>query len=118
VEGLAPTARDLLALARLMNRFKGGAPQLADTLSGATSVNDTGGAYGQVDVLEFERPKPENLGLPPSAAADRGERPSVLERKLALALERSCSENPAACVLRFIVPGLPDEALTDPGRGH
>lgn len=117
VKGLVPTARDLLALTRLMDRYKGGAAQLADTLSGATSVNDTGGAYGQVDVLEFEQPKPENLGLPPAAARDRGRRPSPLQRKLALALERTCPENPSACVLRFMVPGLPDEPLTRGERG-
>ena len=115
VEGLLPTARDLAALARIMDEFRNGGAQLADTLSGATSVNDNGGTYGQVDVLEFEDPKPENLGLPASAARSPNGEYSLLERKLAVALERTCKPNPVACVLRFAVPGLPPEPLTGGG---
>lgn len=117
VNRLIPTARDLLALARIMDRYRNGAAQLADTLSGANSVNDTGGTYGQVDVLELEDPKPENLGMAPSAARGRNGEPSPLERKLALALERTCDENPVACILRFKVPGLPPEPLTTRAEG-
>jgi phospholipid/cholesterol/gamma-HCH transport system substrate-binding protein len=116
VEGLQPTAEDLVTLARTLDRFRNGAAQLADTLSGATSVNDNGGTYGQVSVLEVERPKAENFGLPPSASeAEPGEL-STLERKLAIALERTCADNAYACVLRFAVPGLPREPLTGGGR--
>jgi phospholipid/cholesterol/gamma-HCH transport system substrate-binding protein len=114
VERLIPTAADLVSLARIMDQYKNGAAQLADTLSGATSVNDNGGTYGQVDVLGFEDPKPENLGLPASAARARDGQPSLLDRKLALALERTCPDNPYACILRFTVPGLPKELV---GRG-
>ncbi len=117
VERLIPTAADLVRLARVMNEFRDGGAQLGDTLSGATSVNDTGGTYGQVDVLEFEDPKPENLGLPAVAARSRDGRPSVLDRKLAIALEQTCKRNEVACLLRFMVPGLPDEPLTV-GRGE
>lgn len=117
VTGLTPTARDLVRLARIMDEFRGGGAQLADTLSGATSVNDNGGTYGQVDVLELEDPKPENLGLPASAANQRDGRSSLLERKLALALERTCEENAFACILRFTVPGLPEQPLTGGGGG-
>lgn len=112
VEGLEPTARDLATLAGLMAEFSGGVAQLGDTLSGATSVNDRGGAYGQVDVLGFQDPRPENLGLPQSAAESSGGEPSLLERKLALALERTCDVNPIACIMRFTVPGLPPDALS------
>jgi ABC-type transporter Mla subunit MlaD len=114
VERLLPTAADLVSLARIMDEFKSGGAQLADTLSGATSVNDNGGTYGLVDVLGFEDPKPENLGLPASATRAPDGQPSLLESKLALALERTCPENPYACILRFAVPGLPKELV---GRG-
>ncbi len=117
VEGLIPTAQDLAALARTLDKYRKGGAQLADTLSGSTSVNDRNGTYGQTVELELEDLKPENFGLPESAARSRGGRPSPLERKLALALERTCDENPVACVLRFAVPGLPKRPLTAGGQG-
>jgi phospholipid/cholesterol/gamma-HCH transport system substrate-binding protein len=117
VKGLIPTAADLVRLARTMDDYRHGAAQLGDTLSGATSVNDTGGTYGQVDVLEIEDLKPENFGLPESAARGRNGRPSPLERKLAEALERTCKANPVACIMRFTVPGLP-ERLQSRGGGE
>ena len=75
-------------------------------------MNDNGGTYGQVDVLELEDPKPENLGFPASAARSRSGEPSELERKLSIALEDTCNENEIACILRFLVPGLPRRPLT------
>jgi phospholipid/cholesterol/gamma-HCH transport system substrate-binding protein len=117
VERLIPTAVDLVRLARIMDEFRNGAAQLADTLSGATSVNDNGGTYGQVDVLELEDPKPANLGLPASAARSRNGHLSELDRKLSIALEETCKTNEVACILRFLVPGLPREPLTVGGRG-
>ncbi len=111
IRGLTPTARDLVSLARVLDKYRNGFAQLGDTLSGATSVNDRGGAYGQVDVLGFADPKPENLGLPASAAKSSDGGPSVLERKLALALERTCDTNPIACIMRFEIPGLPPEPV-------
>ena len=72
---LIPTAKDLARLANTMAEFRNGAAQLADTLSGSTSVNDHGGTYGQVDVLGFEAPKAENFGLGAAAAKGRRDRP-------------------------------------------
>ncbi len=95
-----------------MDEYRNGGAQLADTLSGATSVNDNGGTYGQVDVLEIEDPKPENLGLPASAARSRDGGPSELERKLALALERTCERQPGRLHPALRSPGLPDEPLS------
>lgn len=116
VEGLVPTARELAALAEIMDEYRNGVAQLGDTLSGATAVNDRGGAYGQVDVLGFADPRPENLGLPQSAARSAGPgKASPLERKLALALERLCKDNPMACILRFTTPDLPKAIVG--GRG-
>jgi ABC-type transporter Mla subunit MlaD len=111
------SAVDLARLTRLLNEYRNGGAQLADTLSGATSVNDNGGTYGQVDVLQFEPLNPENLGLPAAAARSRGDRPSVLDRKLAIALERTCEQNAYACILRSTIPGLPRDALTVEGDG-
>jgi phospholipid/cholesterol/gamma-HCH transport system substrate-binding protein len=111
-EGLTPTAVDLVRLARIMDDYRNGGAQLADTLSGATSVNDNGGAYGQVSVLEIEDLKPENLGLPESATRSRDGQASELQRKLAQALELACRQNAAACIARFTVPGLPDRLVS------
>ena len=108
---LIPTAKDLARLADTMAEFRNGAAQLADTLSGATSVNDNGGTYGQVDVLGFETPKAENFGLGAAAAKAGASGTSPLERKLALALERTCDENPVACILRFTLDGLPKQLV-------
>ncbi|MGI9020845.1 MAG: MlaD family protein [Solirubrobacterales bacterium] len=103
-----PIAGDLTALARRLNRYKGGLAQLADTLSGALSVNDNGGTYGQVDVLEIEQMKPENFGLPARAARSSGGDPSQLETLLARALEQACLDGSgAACALRLRSPELP-----------
>jgi hypothetical protein len=105
--------RDLTALVRRLDAHKEGMAQLADTISGALSVNDRGGTYGQVDVLQFEDPKPENFGLGAGAAEAGGGGPSPLERRLARALELSCrTQSLYACVARFSVPGLPAEPVT------
>jgi len=118
VRSMIPTIEDLDTLSETTTEFRNGAAQLADTLSGALSVNDRGGTYGQVDVLEIEDLKPENFGLGTSAARSRDGEASPLERKLSVLLERTCRENPTACLLRFSIPELPDEPLTvQPGRG-
>jgi phospholipid/cholesterol/gamma-HCH transport system substrate-binding protein len=102
------SARDLSALVRRLDRYKGGLPQLADTLSGAFSVNDTGGPYGQVDVLSIDVPRPEDLGFEPADARERHGEPSLVDAKLGQALERLCRRRGGyACVLRAGIPGLP-----------
>jgi phospholipid/cholesterol/gamma-HCH transport system substrate-binding protein len=102
-----PVAQDLTALAKRLDRYKAGMAQLADTLSGALSVNDNAGTYGQVDVIGFEDPKPENLGLPAAAANKRPGGHSLMQIKLAAALEKACRRDSTwACLLRFQVPGL------------
>lgn len=106
--GQVPVAEDLTALAKRLDRYKGGMAQLADTLSGALSVNDNGGTYGQVDVLQIEDPKPENFGLPLRAAQSSGGEPSRLDELLAKALTKTCLKGSAeACYMRSNAPGLP-----------
>jgi hypothetical protein len=118
VGALVPTAQDLAALTRTLDKYRKGGAQLADTLSGATSVNDRNGTYGQTIEIEFEDLKPENFGFPASAArTPAGGGASLLQRQLARALELTCAENAYACLLRFAVPGLPDRLLTRGGGG-
>jgi hypothetical protein len=115
---LVPTAKDLAALTRTLDRYRKGGAQLADTLSGGTSVNDRNGTYGQTIEIEFEDLKAENFGLGEAAArTPAGGGPSLLERQLARALELTCAENAYACMLRFLAPGLPERLLTDRGEG-
>jgi virulence factor Mce-like protein len=117
VGGLIPTAKDLAALTRTLDKYRKGGAQLADTLSGGTSVNDNNGTYGQTIEIEFEDLKPENFGFGEAAAREpAGGGPSLLERKLAQALELACAENAYACLLRFTMPGLPTGLLTEAGE--
>jgi hypothetical protein len=116
VRELIPTAKDLAALSRTLDRYRKGGAQLADTLSGGTSVNDRNGTYGQTVEIEFEDLKPENFGFGDAAAREpAGGGASLLERQLARALELACTENAYACLLRFMAPGLPNGLLTDGG---
>jgi hypothetical protein len=115
VRALEPTAHKLVTLARLLDRYKKGGAQLADTFSGAFSTQDSGGPLGQVDVLGTEPLDPQNFGF--NSKADGGPGKRVIARDLAIELERVCrTQNPVACVLRFEVPGLPRRPLTA-GRG-
>jgi phospholipid/cholesterol/gamma-HCH transport system substrate-binding protein len=116
IRALEPTARKLVTLARLLDRYKKGGAQLADTFSGAFSTQDTGGSLGQVDVLGSEPLDPADFGFPSKAKGGPGA--GVLRRDVAIELERVCrTENPVACVLRFEVPGLPKRPLTAGRQG-
>jgi ABC-type transporter Mla subunit MlaD len=116
VRGLIPTAKDLAALTLTLDKYRKGGAQLADTLSGGTSVNDRNGTYGQTVEIEFEDLKSENFGFGDAAArTPAGSGSSLLERRLAEALELACAENAYACLLRFAVPGLPDRLLSEGG---
>lgn len=119
IDSLKPVARDLVSLAKLLDRYKKGGAQLADTFSGAFSTQDRGGPLGQVDVLGSEPLNPEDFGLgPPKSGAAGVQQRQALHTDVAIALERLCRQNNlAACVLRFSVPGLPKALLTTGGGG-
>ena len=103
-------------LAGLLNRYKKGGAQLADTFSGAFSTQDRGGPLGQVSVLGSEPLDPADFGFPSKANGGPGRK--VLDHDVALELERICrTQNPVACVLRFEIPGLPKRPLTAGGHG-
>jgi phospholipid/cholesterol/gamma-HCH transport system substrate-binding protein len=111
---LKPIANQLTDLARRLDKYKGGAAQLADNFSGAFSAQDTGGQFGQVDVIGNEPINPEDFGLgkAKTGAAGVAQR-QTLHRVVAIALERLCrQENMNACALRFSTPGLPRHLLT------
>ncbi len=101
--GLVPIAKDLSFRTSLMDKYKGGSAQFGDLWSGAYSVADQGGIFGQVSVLKFEAGRAENFGL--SAASTRAgpDGISKLNRMLATALEQRCGLNdeparsPACC---------------------
>ena len=111
-EELVPVSRDLTVRAALLDRYKGGIPQLADVFSGAFSTSDNGGIYGQVSVLGFEPLKPENFGFAAFPRSGGGGRATGLERGLAEALELSCrSQSEYACLIRNMIDGLPAEPV-------
>jgi phospholipid/cholesterol/gamma-HCH transport system substrate-binding protein len=110
---LIPAANDLRYRTDLLDKYKGGAAQFGDVLSGAFSVSDNAGNYGQVDLLKPEPLRPENLGLPAAAARSVGGHPPRMDTLLATALERSCqTQSPYACLLRFGIPELASQPLT------
>ena len=114
---LVPVSRDLAGLSKRFDRYKEGVQQTADTLSGAFSAQDRNGAYGAIDILKIEAPKPENFGFGSESRGDRSTEPA-LETGLARALELLCRrDNALACLFRFNVPGLPDDPVTR-GRGR
>jgi phospholipid/cholesterol/gamma-HCH transport system substrate-binding protein len=110
---LIPAAKDISYRADLLDKYKGGAAQFGDVLSGAFSVSDSAGNYGQVDLLKPEPLRPENFGLQAAAARSQGGRPPRLETLLATALERSCqTQSPYACLMRFGIPELQGQPVT------
>jgi virulence factor Mce-like protein len=112
-QGLIPAAKDISYRADLLDKYKAGAAQFGDVLSGAFSVSDSGGNYGQVDILKPEPLRPENFGLSAAAARSQGGRPPRMETLLATALERSCqTQSPYACLMRFGIPELARQPLT------
>lgn len=100
-----------------LDKYKRGIAQTADLWSGAFSANANNGAYSQVYFGNAEI-APEGLGLAPAATRSAGDDASRLTMLVAEALERTCRQiNPAACGLRFALPGLPAEPVLPPEEG-
>jgi phospholipid/cholesterol/gamma-HCH transport system substrate-binding protein len=112
-----PGVRDFRDLARVLSRYRDGIAQTADTLSGALSVQDTGGPYAQIAFLKFEAAQARNFGFPEVAGRRGDAEHSKLEVMLARALEQECRRDTIyACIARFQIPGLPSEPVTERGR--
>ncbi len=115
---LIPAINDFGVTIGALDKYKGGIAQLADLWSQAFSLNANNGPYAQVYLGNSEL-TPEGLGLGSAAARSRGGQPSRLSELLAEALERTCRDtNPAACQLRFTLPGLPADPVLAPEDGE
>ena len=110
-----PALKELIGLTDLLFEYRFGLVQFAETISSATSMNRRAGPFAQFAVVNFEA-TPEGFGFPAAAARSRNGEPSRLEMALAAALEETCEENAAACLLRFRIPGLPDDPVLDEVR--
>lgn len=111
---LIPAIDNFAVTIAALDKFKGGIAQTADLWSQAFSLTANNGIYTQVFFGNSEM-TPEGLGLGAAAALSRGGKPSRLQLLLSEALERTCAtENLVACELRFKLPQLPVEPVTDP----
>jgi ABC-type transporter Mla subunit MlaD len=107
-----PALRELVDLVELLFDYRYGLLQFAENISGVASQNRNAGPYAQFAIVNAEF-KPQWFGLPAGAARSKSGKPSQLNLALAAALEKTCSENAAACVLRFSMPGLPSKPVLD-----
>ena len=107
-----PALRELVDLVELLFDYRFGLLQFAENISGVASQNRNAGPFAQFAIVNAEI-KPEWLGFPAAAARSKNGRPSELDTTFAAALEKTCDENAAACVLRFSMPGLPEKPVLD-----
>jgi virulence factor Mce-like protein len=107
-----PALRELVDLVELLFDYRYGLLQFAENISGVASQNRNAGPYAQFAIVNAEL-EPEWFGFPAAAARSQNGQPSELNLAFAAALEKACSENAAACVLRFSMPGLPGKPVLD-----
>ena len=107
-----PALRELVGLVKLLYDYRFGLVQFAENISGVASQNRRAGPFAQFAIVNAEL-RPEWFGLPAAAARSKNDRPSQLDLALGAALEKTCSSNAAACVLRFSLPGLPPKPVLD-----
>lgn len=111
-----PALKELLDLSDLLYKYRKGLVQFADNFSGLTSWNANSGTYGPITLVDLAL-DPASFGLGASAAKTSGDGPSKLSKMLAQVLEHTCREsNPAACLFRFGLPGMPAKPLLDKGK--
>ena len=109
-----PALEELVHLVDLIDKYKTGIVQFAESWSSALSANRRAGPYTQFAIVNAEI-LPEGLGLTRAATKSEAGESSKLALLLAEALELTCEDNPAACLIRFNTPGLPSEPVT---AGH
>jgi len=110
-----PALEELVELVDLLFEYRFGLVQFAEVISSVTSMNRQAGPFAQFAIVNAEA-TPEGLGFPAAAARSQGGEASELETQLAAALEATCAQNPAACLLRFRIPGLPSDPVLDEVR--
>ncbi len=107
-----PALEELVDLVELLFDYRFGLVQFAENISGVASQNRNAGPFAQFAIVNSEI-EPEWLGLRADAARSKSDQPSRLDTLFAAALERTCADNAAACVLRFSFPGLPEKPVLD-----
>jgi ABC-type transporter Mla subunit MlaD len=106
---LAPTARLLRGpttkvepIVRAVNDRRDGIGLLGERFSGVLSTSDANGVILR-GLGSFEPFDPANLGAPGAGGAEK----AAVAAKAVTALEAACKRNELACLVRFLVPGLP-----------
>jgi ABC-type transporter Mla subunit MlaD len=106
---LAPTARLLRGptakvepVVRAVNDRRDGIGLLGERFSGVLSTSDANGVILR-GLGTFEPFDPANLGVPGASGAEK----AAVAAKAVTALEGACKVNELACLVRFLVPGLP-----------
>lgn len=113
-----PALEELVELVNLLFDYRYGLVQFAENMSGVVSANRRAGPYANFAIVNATI-TPEGFGLPRRAARSRDGEHSRLDLLLAEALERVCRDtNPAACLVRFGLPGLPEETVLRPEGGE
>jgi phospholipid/cholesterol/gamma-HCH transport system substrate-binding protein len=107
-----PALRELVDLVELLFDYRYGLLQFAENISGVASQNRNAGPFAQFAIVNAEI-RPEWFGLRASAARSKNGRPSELEVGLGAALEKTCEQNAAACLIRFGLPGMPPRPVLD-----
>lgn len=101
--GLQAPIDDLAPILEAIDRDRDGIGKLGENFSGVFSTNDANGPILR-GLGAFEPFDPANLGMPGA----RGAQLRRLKRDVSASLEAVCLEqNDAACLARFLVPGLP-----------
>ena len=100
---LTPAARDLTPVIAAVNAQRDGIGLLGERFGGVLSTNDANGTV--LRGLGFFEPfNPEDVGEPGAS----GPRRTQLAAQAVAALTRVCvRDNPVACLVRYLVPGLP-----------
>jgi phospholipid/cholesterol/gamma-HCH transport system substrate-binding protein len=107
--GLRPPTDELLPSLQAIDRNKAGIGEVGDRFSGVFSTNDANGPILR-GLGFFEPLNPADLGF---ASGDQ----QMAELEAAKALTQVClASNPVACLVRYLVPGLPG-TVVPAGKG-
>lgn len=99
---LTPAVDGLLPILKQLDRNRDGVGLVGERFSGVFSTNDANGPILR-GLGFFEDLNPANFGAPGAT----GRRLNELSNKVARALTTTCKSNAVACLVRYLVPGLP-----------
>ena len=114
-QALQPAAKDLGPVVAAIDAHKDGIGKLGDNFSGVFSTNDANGPI--LRGLGFFEPfNPADFGFPAKASGATLVR---AQTETIRALTQVClTENPLACLARYLVPGLPGSVAPLPLTAH